>query len=174
MMKRILTLTLVAVSMLLAQSVLAQMMGAQEMMQQEMMRNIAKQQQTAQQGQQNYPAMMGGYGYGPRMMSGFGMGPYMMGGYGMGPDMMHGYGMGHGMMGAHGYCQGPVHMWNSQSDEYNTFMDQTKETRKKLHDLHFAYGEKLRNPETTVKELREMEKEMNRLQEELRKKAFTK
>jgi hypothetical protein len=114
------------------------------------------------------PGMMGGYGYG------YGMGPGMMGGYGrgMGPGMMGscgypGCGMGPGMMGGYGYGMGPGMMGyfppaqNEQNFKENQkFFNETRELRKKLHDLKFEYNEALRNPDTTQKDLEKMNEEM--------------
>lgn len=161
-------------AVLLLNTAFAQMMGRGPEMMQEYNQ---KQQQPVHQGQQSYSdkmyGMIGGYGFDPRMMQNYAMRQGMMHRYDMGHDgMMQGYGgMGYGMMGGQGYCQGPVHMWNYKSEEDNKFMEETKETRKKLHDLHFEYGEIMRNPKTTVEDLRNMEKKIYELQQKLRKKA---
>jgi hypothetical protein len=135
-----------------------------------------------------YPGMMEGYGYGmgPGMMGGYGMGPGMMGGYGwgcgMGPGMMggYGYGMGLGRMGRHrmhmpgacyGYGYGMGEEGFESPEKYQKFMDETKDLRKKLHDLRFDYREKMRNPKTTMKDKMEMEKEMFDLMQKIQEKA---
>ncbi len=46
-------------------------------------------------------------------------------------------------------------------------MIETKELRKKLHDMRFEYGEALWNPDTTLKGLRELLKDMNQLQQKI-------
>ena len=132
------------------------------------------------------PGMMGGYGMGPGMMGGYGMGPGMMGGYGMGPGMMGGYGMGPQMMGGCGgrmsapcYGYGPGMMEGygygkkgyPDPQKYKKFYDETKELRKKLHDLRFEYGEMMRNPDTTMKEKMDIEKQMFELQQKIQEKA---
>jgi hypothetical protein len=120
------------------------------------------------------PQMMGGYGYGmmPNMMGGYGygMGPQMMGGYGygMGPSMMgtgqhpcitggYGYGMGPGMMGYNSPEQ-----YEKQFKEYQQFLDETKDLRKKLHTLKFDYAEARRNPDTRREDLEKLNAEMER------------
>ncbi len=132
------------------------------------------------------PGMMRGYGYGmgPGMMGGYGMGPgMMMHSYGMGPGMMNygmhpgmmkrGYGMGPGMMGFGGYRSG----WGgcgaySGGDGYSAeqrekFLNDTTELRRKMHVLMFDYGEAQRDPETDSEVLRNMEKEMSELRQEI-------
>ena len=162
---------------------MAQMMeGGQHMYQQ-------KQETPQQQNNPNQmnPGMMGGYGHGmgPGMMGGYGgygMGPGMMGGYGygmghnmmrgygMGPQMMGGYGMGHHMMRGYGmhspYCGGKGPYFKSQ-EEYTRFLDETKNTRRKMHNLMFDYGEAQRRPEPDREKLQAMEKEMNELRNEI-------
>ena len=111
-----------------------------------------------------------GYGMGPGMMDGNGMGPGMMGEYGMGPGMMHGYGgsnMGYDM-GLGGYCDAP---YCQSPEKMQQFYGDTKEIRKKLHDLRFEYGEKMRDPNTTVGELQQMQKQMYEMQQQLMEKA---
>ena len=160
----------------------AQMMGGGP----GMMQGYGAQQPSEPPPQQNYPYMMGGYGYGmgPGMMGGYGMGPGMMGGYGygMGPGMMggYGYGMGPGMMGGYGPCpqgncygygQRPWQPGFSSPEKYQKFLDETKELRKKLHDLQFQYGEMLRDPKTTMDDKFKMEKEIFDLQQKIQEKA---
>ena len=179
MKKLVLTAAVVLGAIFVLNTVHAEMMGPGAGMGQ----NYGRGQQSKSRSQQDYSDrmemmyryMMGGRGFGPGIMPGYGMGPGIMGGYGMGPGMMpgfgmrHGYGMGYGMMGmgGHGYCQGPDTMWNYRDEEFNKFLDETKETRRKLHDLRFEYGEMVRKPTTTIEDLRRMEKEMYELQEKL-------
>jgi hypothetical protein len=143
------------------------------------------------------PGMMGGYGMGPGMRGGYGMGPGMRGGYGygMGPGMRGGYGMGPGMMGGYGYGMGPgmrggyghgpcqCGKWYDYGpggpgrpdymspEEYQKFLDATKDLRKKLNDLQFEYGEMARNPKTTIEDRNKVEKEILDLQQKIREKA---
>jgi hypothetical protein len=180
--------------LLAAAPVMAQMMGStgQHMMQQQ-------QQLPSQQQHNPYqmnPGMMGGYGMGPQMMGnyGYGMGPQMMGGYGYGmhPNMMGGYGMHPNMMDGYGYGMGPQMMggwghnpmhhmggWGTppctqgpqykSSEEYTKFMDETRDERRKLHNLMFDYGEVMRSPEPDREKLQDMQKEI----QELRNKIFS-
>jgi len=96
----------------------------------------------------------------------YGMGPGMMGGYGMGPGMMGGYGKGyrHGHM-MDEYAWGPNRF--SSPEAYNKFMDETKELRKKMHDMQFEYGEMMRNPKTTMGDLEKMRQEMYDLRKKI-------
>ena len=132
------------------------------------------------------PQMMGGYGYGmhPNMMGGYGMGHHMMGGYGMHPNMMggYGYGMHPGMRGGYGYGMGQ-HMMGGcgmhapysgyqgpnfkSNEEHVKFLDDTRDKRKKLHDLMFDYGEARRSPDPDREKLQNIEKEMNELRTEI-------
>jgi len=132
------------------------------------------------------PQMMGGYGYGmhPNMMGGNGMGHHMMGGYGMHPNMMggYGYGMHPGMMGGYGYGMGPQMMGGcgmhspyggyqgpnyKSNEEYGKFLNDTRDKRRKLHDLMFDYSEARHSPEPDREKLQDMEKEMNELRTEI-------
>ena len=89
-----------------------------------------------------------------------GMMPGMMGG------MMNGSGMGQmGMMGSLGMGQ------SGSSEEMTKFFEQTRELRKKLHDLRFEYGEQTRNPNTTIGELQNMREEMYELHGKIIEKA---
>jgi hypothetical protein len=142
--------------------------------------HMMQQQQAAQQQQYNpygmHPSMMGGYGYGmgPQMMGGYGYGMHhgMMGGYGYGmPHMMGGWAGHHPMhhMGGWGMppcTQGPQYM---TSEQYTRFMDETRDERRRLHDLMFDYGEAMRNPEPDREKLQAMQKEI----EDLRNKIFS-
>ena len=165
------TVLLSGLTLLLATTpAMAQMTkGGQHMYQQ-------KQETPQQQNNPNQmnPSMMGGYGYGmgPGMMGGYGygMGHHMMRGYGMGPQMMGGYGMGHHMMGGYGmhspYCGGQGPYFKSQ-EEYTRFLDETQNTRRKMHNLMFDYGEAQRRQEPDREKLQAMEKEMNELRNEI-------
>lgn len=120
-------------------------------------------------------------GMGRGMMDGMGMGRGMMGCMGMGPGMMDGYhGMGMGMMGGMGPmmhhhmmggADGPIIENFDSLEDFETFLDETKEQRRKLHNMRFEYMEKMRQPETTVGELKQMKKETYSLMEEIHKKA---
>jgi len=130
--------------------------------------------------QQPY-GMMGYGGYG--MMGAGGCG--MMGGHGMGPGMMGqgGYGMGSGMMGHHqmmhgsaagmmGGCgMGSGMMRGFDTKEYDKFMNDTKDLRKKLHDKKFEYIETMRQPDTTRKTMLLLQEEMYDLQKQIYEKS---
>jgi len=123
------------------------------------------------------PGMMGygrgmmGYGMGPGMM-GCGMGPGMMG-YGMGPGMM-GYGMGPGMMGCGmgpgmmGYGMGPG-MMGLDKDEFEQFLEKTKDLRKEMHMKKFDYFEALRNPEKNKDQIDKIRSEMRDIRKKILK-----
>lgn len=109
------------------------------------------------------PGMMGCCGMGPgMMMGGYGMGPGMMGGYGMGP--MH-----RRMMEDHGWGAGMKRF--RSPEQYETFLDETRELRKKMHDLRFEYGEMMRNPTTTMGDLKKMEQQIHALQQKILEQA---
>ncbi|MGW8161863.1 MAG: hypothetical protein ACWGN1_06410 [Desulfobulbales bacterium] len=194
MKKTMYLITLVVAILIAAWSAGAQMMGGS----QSMMNESGRQQERMPTIQDEellmiYPSMagcygmgpgmmMGGYGMGPGMMGGYGMGPGMMGGYGMGPGMMGGYGMGSGMMGGYGMGHMNRHMmdeygWGrgkkpfSSPENYNKFLDETKDLRKELHDMQFEYGEMMRNPKTTMGDLKKMQQEMFELQKKLLEKS---
>jgi hypothetical protein len=114
--------------------------------------------------------MMGG---GSNMMGNYGMMPMMGGGYGMTPcttggsyNMMRHNGM-MSMMGGLGMMQTPG---LDNLKKYETFAKETRNLRKKLHDLMFDYGEARWNPDTTVGELNKMAEEMNQLRQDIQKK----
>ncbi|MDW7771664.1 MAG: hypothetical protein SCH71_02125 [Desulfobulbaceae bacterium] len=147
------------------------------------MHEMKEKQQTEKQQQYHdpdmmHPGMMGGYGMGPGM--GYGMGHGMMGGYGMGPGMgygmghgmMGGYGMGPGMMGGYGSCPCPGAMRSTSPDQFNDFLDKTRELRKNLHSMRFDYAEMMRKPESSRDEIKNLQKEMFKLQQEIQQKAF--
>ncbi|GAB4336727.1 MAG: hypothetical protein Kow0089_07350 [Desulfobulbaceae bacterium] len=126
------------------------------------------------------PMMMGGGS--PMMGSGYGMMPMMMGGgspmmgsgYGMMPMMMGGGCSMAPAMGGHGMMTGPAmmhYLGRENLEKYENIVKETRETRKKLHDLIFEYGEAKWNPDTTLGQLRKMAEEINRLQDEVREKA---
>jgi hypothetical protein len=135
------------------------------------------------------PQMMGGgYGYGmmPNMM-GYNMGPQMMGsyGYGMNPGMMggYGYGMNPQMMGGYGQGMGPNMMgyyspeqYEKQYKEFQGFLDDTRELRKKLHTLKFDFVEAQRNSATKREDLEKMNSEMEGIWKQIfeKKKALFK
>ena len=135
-----------------------------------------QQQQQAQAAQQQYPP----YGMHPNMMGygggyGYGMGQHMMGGYGYGmmPPMM-GPGWGHNPMHHMGgwvppCTQGPR---NKSAEEYTKFMDNTRDDRRKLHNLMFDYGEVMRNPEPDQEKLQAMQKEIFDLREKIFRQKF--
>jgi len=113
------------------------------------------------------------YSYYRMMGSGMmGYGGYGMMGYGdcamMGPGMM-GYGghmggmMGPGMMGRgmRGYDQ----------KEYEKYMDDTTDLRKKLHDKEFEYFETIRKRNVKRKTIMDIEKEIRDLQWQIYEKS---
>ena len=118
--------------------------------------------------------MMGSPGYGERETSE--QQPYGMMGYG-------GYGMGSGMMGHHqmmhgsgagmmgGYGMGPGMMRGFDTKEYDKFMNETKDLRKKLHDKKFEYIETMRQPDTTRKTMLLLQEEMYDLQKQIYEKS---
>lgn len=133
-------------------------------------------------GSQQYPYQMGpgmmegGYGYGMGSgMMGYGMGPGMMhgmmgGGYETGPCFMGGYGMGSGMMGR-GYGMGQG-MRYYNPEQYDKFLDDTKELRKKIHDKQFEYFEAARDPKATRESLMKKEKELFELKQQMQEKGW--
>jgi hypothetical protein len=195
MKKTVLVTSLMLV--LAAGPAIAQMMGGQatpQMMEQQQEQQTAP---TGSPYYNQYinPGMMGGYGgygMGPGMMGGYGgygMGPGMMGGYGgygMGPGMMgnYGYRMGPGMMGGYGYGMGPGMMGNygygtcpnckynqrqqfKSNEDYSKFLNDTKEQRKRLHDMMFEYNEEMRNPNPDREKLAKMGKIIDELRSEI-------
>ena len=110
--------------------------------------------------------MMGNYGMMPMTRGSYGKMPMMNGGYGMMPMMGGSYGMmpmmgGYGMM--HNQGQGDL-------KKYGNFVKETREMRKKLHDLMFDYGEAQWNPDTTLGDLSKMTEEINQLRDAIQKK----
>lgn len=126
---------------------------------------------TQQQKMDTKQGMMGGQGMGAGMMESCQemMGSGMMGGGdGMG-DMHHGM---MGMMdGMDEFGAKQKMMGFKSSEEFEKFLDDTKEERRKLHNLRFEYGEKKRQPETTIGELKEMKKEMADLTKQIHEKV---
>lgn len=134
------------------------------------------------------PGMMMDQGTGMRGPGGQWHGMMGMHGKGMGMMGMHGKGM--GMMGNKGQCMmgqgmhgagimGGYHgmMDSAQIEQQNAFLDATNELRKNIHDKIFEYMEASRNPEETVGSLREKQKELSTLHQELqtkREEFFTK
>lgn len=113
--------------------------------------------------------MMMGPGPG-MMMNRDDMGQGMMGGRGMmmqgrhGCMEMMGSGMGHGMM------TGRM-MSRMSSENQQRFMDDTVELRKEMHSLRFAYMEAMRNPDTRLAELADMEQQMLDIRKDMLRKA---
>lgn len=111
------------------------------------------------------PGMMGygmmGYGMGPGMM-GYGMG-HGMKGYGMGPGMMGygmmGCGMGPGMMG--------YGMMDFDKDEYEKFLDNTRDLRKEMHMKKFDYFEAMRDPEKNKEKIDKIRSEMKDIKKKI-------
>jgi len=147
--------TILFAVLITAWSVDAQMMGGG----QKMMQQSGGQQENMPQVQKDEPFMMH-----PGMMGCYGMGPGMMMGGGMGPGMMMGGGMGPGMMGG---GIGPGMKRFDSPEQYEKFLEATKDMRKKMHDLRFEYGEMMRNPKTTMGDLKKMEQEMFDLQKKI-------
>ncbi|HOP35328.1 MAG TPA: hypothetical protein PL090_03320 [Syntrophales bacterium] len=102
-------------------------------------------------------------------------------GYGMGPGMMH-RGMGSGMTyrgmapGMRGY--GPDTMergWGGygyhQSEECQTFLNDTADLRRQLHTKRFEYSEADRDPKTTSAQLKKLGQEIDDLRNKIAEKA---
>ena len=158
-MKKIIATTALAMAMAFGTATgNTQMMAGQQMMDKQ------GQQQNMMAGHMS-PCMrmygMGMMGSGMGMMGrGMIMGSGMMGGgMGMmGPGMM----MGSGMMGSG--------MGIRNMQQYDKFMNYTKELRLKLHDMRFEYIEAMRNPKTTIGDLRHMMEKMAKLRQEIMQK----
>ncbi len=114
--------------------------------------------------------MMGGCQMNPMMMGGMGMMPMMAGDCCMNPMMMGGRGMMGGGMGMMGYNPEQAEKYLQNYDKYQKFFTETRELRKKLYDMRFDYSEARWNPNTTVKELHDMQVKMNQLREDIYKK----
>jgi predicted lipid-binding transport protein (Tim44 family) len=109
-----------------------------------------------------------------KMMGSGMMGSGMMGGDGMGA--MHHNMMGmmdgmEGMDGMDGYGSMQKMMGFKSSEEFEKFLEDTKEQRRKLHDMRFEYIEKRRQPETTIGELKKMKQEMADLTKQIHAKV---
>lgn len=120
-----------------------------------------------QTGDSGYPCqhMMGGGMMGQGHMGGM-MGGGMMGQGHMGSGMM-----GEGMMGGYGYRGNDPEAYKKYQDEYNKYLDDTADLRRKLHNKRFEYSEAVRNPDTTRKSILKLEKEMIDLQWKIYEKA---
>jgi len=173
--------------LLLAAPAIAQMMGPGPNMMQQQQQQIMQQRQQQAAAQQQYPP----YGMHPNMMGygggyGYPMGQHMMGGYGMHNRAMmggYGYGMMPFMMGP-GWGHNPMHHmggWvppctqgpqNKSAEEYTKFMDNTRDDRRKLHNLMFDYGEAMRSPEPDNEKLQAMQKEIFDLREKIFSQKF--
>jgi hypothetical protein len=97
------------------------------------------------------------------------MGQGMMGGGMMGHhQMMHG-GMGQGMMGG---MMGPGMMQGYDEKDYQKYLDDTRELRRKMHGKKFEYSEALRNAETKPETMKRLQKEMWEIQKKLYDRAL--
>lgn len=129
-----------------------------------MMQDVPQQEMGTGYHQGGYPAHNYGTMDDCTAMGRYGMNPKMMGYYGMGPGMMSGFGRGNMMSGAMAGCgMGNLLPSFESSEKMNRFFNETKEERKKLHDLRFEYGEKMRDPQTTIGDLQKMKEEMANL-----------
>ncbi len=192
-MKRILLITILIVG-LTASYGFAQMgqgmMGSGQGMMDQGYMGGQSQQQTGGSGYYPCPQMMGqghmGGMMGPGMMGGYGMmGQGHMGGYGMmgqggGYGMMGqggGYGMmgpgmmGQGRMGGYGYRGNDPKAFKKYQGEYQEYLNDTADLRRKLHNKRFEYIEAARNPDTTRKSLMKLEREMQDIQLKIYEKA---
>ncbi len=90
----------------------------------------------------------------------------------MGPGMMNNMMMGRGMGMMNGGMMGGMGMMGSGMDmrQYRKTMDDTREIRRRLHDMKFEYGEAMRNPKTTIGDLQRMREKMNSLQQKIMQK----
>lgn len=152
MKKSILVMSIICSGMIAASgNVEAQTQGSQKMM------HGSAQQQSDSQSQNNHSNMERG----------------MMGGMGMGSGMMGDMGMGSGMTGEMGMMGGKSPMMQNfgSVEDFETFLEETKEQRRKLHTMRFEYMEKMRQPETTIGELKQMKKDINNLMKEIHGKA---
>ena len=93
------------------------------------------------------------------MMEPPGGGPAQQNQPAMGPMMMGGPGM---MMGPGGY----------DSERYEKAMEETRELRKKMHDMKFEYFEAMRNPKTSREDLHKKQKEMWELRQKIHRKMW--
>ena len=176
-MKRILLITILIVG-LTASYGFAQMgqgmMGSGQGMMDQGYMGGQSQQQTGGSGYYPCPQMMGqghmGGMMGPGMMGGM-MGQGHMGGYGMmGQGRMGGM-MGPGMMGGYGYRGSDPKAFKKYQGEYQEYLNDTADLRRKLHNKRFEYIEAARNPDTTRKSLMKLEREMRDIQWKIYEKA---
>ena len=165
-MKRIILITILIVGLTatygFAQMGQGHMGSGQGMMDQGSMGGQSHQ----QTGDSGYPCQ--------HMMGGGMMGSGHMGGGMMGQGHMGGMmGQGHmgGMMGGYGYRGDDPEAYKKYKDEYNKYLDDTADLRKKLHNKRFEYSEAARNPGTTRKSILKLEKEMIDLQWKIYEKA---
>ena len=173
-------LTIVAIGFLATGSVIAQTMGSGGMgpgmmaENQQQMSNVPNQaylqhMQANMMINSGYGMMGGDY----NMMGNYGKMPMMGGGHGMTPCTTGG---GYNMMGHSGMMpmMGGFGMMHAQGfddmQKYETFAKETREMRKKLHNLMFDYGEARWNPDTTVGDLNKMAEKMNQLRQDIQKK----
>ena len=160
--------------------VVAQTQGSNQMMHGSTQEQKTDTKQGMMGGQGMGSGMMGGQGMGSGMMescqemmgsgkmgSGKMMGSGMMGGDGMGSMHNGMMGMMDGMDGMDGYGAMQKMMGFKSSEEFEKFLEDTKEQRRKLHDMRFEYVEKKRQPETTIGELKTMKQEMADLMKQI-------
>lgn len=113
------------------------------------------------------PGKMGG-GYG-----GYMTGPGRMGGGYQGNMMGPGMGAPDMMGDRYGDC--PCSQWFGQdyqrNDQYQKFMEETRNLRRKLNEKQFEYKELRRNPNSKTEQISSLEKEIIELQRQLQDKA---
>jgi hypothetical protein len=116
----------------------------------------------------------GGHGMMGGGMMGYGMGPCMMGGGMMGQGMMGHHQMMHGTMGQGmmGGMMGPGMMQGYDAEEYQKYLDDTRELRRKMHGKKFEYSEALRNTETKPETMKRLQKEMWEIQKKIYDRAL--
>jgi len=171
-MKKIMYVALLGMALVISSgNVGAQKMGNMSGQQMMMGKEEGQSHHAGQQKQQQMQSGMMGQG-GSGMMMGSGMMPGMMMRM-MGPrkmDKMMGKTMMSGMMmGSPMMCLA-AGMDAEKVAQYEKFMKETRDIRKKLYDLRFQYTEALWNPETTVGQLRGMLQEMSPLQKQIQEK----
>jgi hypothetical protein len=94
----------------------------------------------------------------------YGMGQGMSGGKGMMDSI--GYGTGtETWRGSYDYGREKKMM--QQSEACQTFLDETAELRKELHDKRFAYHEAIRDPQIDPEEVAKLERDLQELQGEI-------
>jgi len=172
-MKKTIFLTALAVALALACSVATAQMGDEDS---GMMQAPENQQPVPCPHHSNQSIMN------PGMPGDCNMGPGMMGeyGYGMGPEMMRRYGKDFGMREGYGpwsqnSCYGygqPQGMPGYMSPEKcRKFLDDTKDLRRKLHDLRFEYREMMRDSKTKLDDKFKVENEILDLKQKIERKA---